>query len=560
MLAGCTPWPPEFADRYRERGYWTGETLGAFLRERARRYADRTAVVGAGRRWSYTELDVRADRTAAGLARLGIGAGDRVVVQLPNIPDVFEVAFALFRLGALPVYALPAHRRAEISYLCSFTDAAALVVADTHGGFDYRDLAAQVRAETGGPEHVLVAGDTGGRPGLTPLEQIREQGGAGPGATAEPDPADVAFLQLSGGTTGLPKLIPRTHDDYLYSVRASAEICALDTATVYLAALPVVHNFPMSSPGFLGVFSAGGTVVLAPDPSPATCLALVEQESVTHTAVVPPVAMLWLDAVDGGSQAHRDLSCLRVLQVGGAKFAPEAARRVRLTLGCALQQVFGMAEGLVNYTRDDDPEETVVTTQGRPISDDDEIRVVDSDGTEVPEGALGELQTRGPYTIRGYYRAPEHNSEAFTADGYYRTGDLVRLTPTGHLVVEGRAKDQINRGGEKIAPDEVEDHLLAHPGVHDAAVVAMPDGFLGERTCAYVVPRGTGAARAQLLGFLRERGLAAYKIPDRVEFVAAFPATGVGKVSRRELREAVRAAHAPDAADPPTVPAPPSQQ
>ncbi|MFD0803901.1 (2,3-dihydroxybenzoyl)adenylate synthase, partial [Streptomonospora algeriensis] len=319
---------------------------------------------------------------------------------------------------------------------------------------------------------------------------------------------------------------------------------AMDTGTVYLAALPAVHNFPMSSPGFLGTFHAGGTVVLAPDPSPATCLGLVEQESVTHTAVVPPVAMLWLDAVDGGAQAHRDLSCLRVLQVGGAKFAPEAARRVRPVLGCALQQVFGMAEGLVNYTRYDDPEETVLITQGRPISPDDEIRVVDSDGTEVPPGALGELQTRGPYTIRGYYRAPEHNAEAFTPDGFYRTGDLVRLTPTGHLVVGGRAKDQINRGGEKVAPDEVEDHLLAHSGVHDAAVVAVPDRFLGERTCAYIVPRGTGPARFELLGFLRERGLAAYKIPDRVEFVDAFPATGVGKVSRRELREAVRAAHA----------------
>ncbi|GAA4910407.1 (2,3-dihydroxybenzoyl)adenylate synthase [Streptomonospora salina] len=559
MLAGCTPWPPEFADRYRERGYWTGETLGAFLRDRAHRFAERTALVDADRRWSYAELDTRADRTAAGLARLGIGAGDRVVVQLPNVCEVVEVAFALFRLGALPVYALPAHRRAEISYLCSFTDAAALVVADTRAGFDYRDMALQVRAETGGPEHVLVVGDTGGRPGLTPLERVREQGGAGPGATADPDPADVAFLQLSGGTTGLPKLIPRTHDDYLYSVRASAEICALDTGTVYLAALPAVHNFPMSSPGFLGVFSAGGTVVLAPDPGPATCLALIEEEAITHTALVPPAAMLWLDAVDGGSQAHRDLSSLRVLQVGGAKFAPEAARRVRPVLGCALQQVFGMAEGLVNYTRDDDPAETVATTQGRPASPDDEIRVVDSDGTDVPPGALGELQTRGPYTVRGYYRAPEHNAEAFTADGFYRTGDLVRTTPTGHLVVEGRAKDQINRGGEKVAPDEVEDHLLGHPGVHDAAVVAVPDPFLGERTCAYIVPRGAGPARGELAGFLRERGLAAYKIPDRVEAVDAFPATGVGKVSRRELREAVRAAHAPDAHAPPPAPAAPPQ-
>ncbi|MBV2363777.1 (2,3-dihydroxybenzoyl)adenylate synthase [Streptomonospora nanhaiensis] len=544
MLAGCTPWPPEFAARYRAAGYWTGETMDAFLRDRARRFAGRTAVVGGAERWTYADLDARADRAAVGLARLGVAPGDRVVVQLPNVPEVFEVVFGLFRLGALPVYALPAHRRAEVAHLCAATEAAALVVADVHAGFDHRDLAERVRAETGGPARVVVVGDAGGRAGFTPLAEVRRLGeGQEPPAPAA-DPADVAFLQLSGGTTGLPKLIPRTHDDYLYSVRASAEICGLTPDTVYLSALPVVHNFPMSSPGFLGVFHAGGTVVLAPDPSPATCLALIEAHRVTNAAVVPPVALLWLDAVAGGAHADRDLSCLEVLQVGGAKFGAEAARRVPAVLGCRLQQVFGMAEGLVNYTRADDPAETVFTTQGRPISPDDEIRVVGPDGAEVPEGRPGELLTRGPYTIRGYYNAPEHNARAFTPDGFYRTGDLVRRTPTGHLVVEGRAKDQINRGGEKVAPEEVENHLLAHPGVHDAAVVAVPDPYLGERACAYIVPRGAAPGRGELLAFLRERGLAAYKIPDRVEFVAAFPATGVGKTSRRDLRAAVRAAHA----------------
>src|SRR5690606_32527412 len=195
-----------------------------------------------------------------------------------------------------------------------------------------------------------------------------------------------------------------------------------------LAALPAAHNFPMSSPGFLGVLHAGGTVVLAPDPSPKSALALIETERVTITAVVPPIALLWLDAVEHGTQRDRDLSSLRVLQVGGAKFAPEAARRVRPVLGCTLQQVFGMAEGLVNYTRLDDPEDIATTTQGRPLSPADEIRIVDDADRPVPDGEVGHLLTRGPYTIRGYYRADEHNAAAFTADGFYRTGDLVRRT------------------------------------------------------------------------------------------------------------------------------------
>lgn len=533
--ADWNPWPEELAAAYRAAGYWTGETFPAFLRDRAARFADRTAVVAGHTRWTYAELDRRADALATGLSRLGVREGDRVVLHLPNVPELFEVVFALFRLGALPVYALPAHRRSELLHLAGTSEAVALVTTHTQGSFDCRAMAAEVRDRVPALEHVVVVGDPGEADDLTALADLRAE--PDPDVLAEPDAGDVAFFQLSGGTTGLPKLIPRTHDEYLYSVRASADICGLDTNAVYLGALPVTHNFPMSSPGFLGVFHAGGAVVLAPDPSPATCLELIERERVTVTAVVPPVAMLWMDAVEHGSQTDRDLSSLRVLQVGGATFPTEAARRVTPVLGCALQQVFGMAEGLVNYTRDGDPDEVVTATQGRPISAHDEILVVDDADRPVPEGDPGHLLTRGPYTIRGYYKAPDHNKSAFTADGFYRTGDIVRRHPSGNLVVSGRAKDQINRGGEKIGAEEVENHLLAHSAVHDASVVAVPDPYLGERTHAYVIARdGRQPTRAEVLAFLRGRGLAAYKIPDRVSFVDAFPATAVGKTSKRDLR------------------------
>jgi 2,3-dihydroxybenzoate---[aryl-carrier protein] ligase len=526
-LPGCPTWPEEFATRYRQAGYWRGETFGQVLRERARRHGERTALVAGAQRWSYRELDERADRLAAGLQALGIKPRDRVVVQLPNIAEFFEVIFALFRLGALPVFALPAHRSAEISYFCAFTEAAAYIIPDKHGGFDYRTLAGQVRERVPGLRHVLVAGEAGPFTSLSSLY-------AEPAELREPSPSDVAFFQLSGGSTGIPKLIPRTHDDYIYSLRGSVEICQLDGSSVYLCALPAAHNFPLSSPGVLGTLYAGGTAVLAPYPSPDMVFPLIERERVTLTALVPPLAMIWLEAA---AARRHDLSSLRVLQVGGAKFSEEAARRVRPTLGCTLQQVFGMAEGLVNYTRLDDPEEIIVTTQGRPISPDDEIRVVDEDGREVAPGETGQLLTRGPYTIRGYYKAETHNTRAFTPDGFYCTGDLVRVTPEGYLVVEGREKDQINRGGDKVAAEEIENHLLAHPAVHDAAVVAIPDPFLGERTCAFVIAREAPPPTTALSAFLRERGLAAFKIPDRIEFVEAFPKTGVGKVSKKALRE-----------------------
>lgn len=527
-------WPSEFAERYRAAGYWRGETFGQMLRERATAHPGRTAIVdqAGDRRCSYGELDERADRLAAGLVASGIGRGDRVVVQLPNVAEFFEVVFALFRIGALPVFALPAHRHTEISYFCSFTNAAAYVIPAEHGGYDYRTLAEGVCAEVPTLKRVFVVGEDAGQ--FTSLADLPQE----PIALDPPAPHETAFLQLSGGSTGVPKLIPRTHDDYLYSVRASNEICGVDENSVYLCVLPAAHNFPLSSPGSLGALYAGARVVLCPQPSPDAAFPLIESERVTLTGLVPPLALAWMEAA--AAPTPYDLSSLSVLLVGGAKFSEEAARRVRPALGCTLQQVFGMAEGLVNYTRLDDPDEIVVTTQGRPISPDDEVLVVDDEDEEVPLGTAGHLLTRGPYTIRGYWNAPEHNARSFTSDGFYRTGDIVRQSATGYLTVEGRAKDQINRGGEKIAAEEVENHLLAHPAVHDASVVAEPDPYLGERTRAYVIPRA-GARVPKPIAikkFVRERGLAAYKVPDRVEFVETFPQTGIGKISKKGLREA----------------------
>jgi 2,3-dihydroxybenzoate-AMP ligase len=525
MLDGCTPWPAGFAGRYRARGHWQGRTLGRLLSDRAAATPDAVAVVDGGRRWTYRELDLRADRLAAGLHGLGLAPGDRVVVHLPNIAEFLELSFALFRLGAVPVMALAAHREAEITHLLALSEAVAYVIPDSHLGFDHRPLARAVREKAPALRHVLVVGDAQEFTALASLP-------AAPRPLPDPDPSDVALLLLSGGTTGAPKLIPRTHDDYLYNAAASAEVAGLTEATRYLAALPVAHNFPLACPGLLGTLHAGGTVVMCPAPSPDAAFPLIARERVTVTALVPSLALLWLEAAEW---AEDDLGSLELLQVGGSRLKPATARRIPPELGCRLQQVFGMAEGLLCYTRLDDPGELVTETQGRPLCEDDEIRVVDAEGRAVPDGEVGELLVRGPYTLRGYYRADAHNARAFTADGFYRSGDLVRRLPTGHLVVEGRMKDVINRGGEKVPVEEVEDHLLAHPAVHDAAVIALPDEYLGERSCACVIPRGTPPGRAELLAHLSARGLAGFKLPDDVRVLTSFPRTALGKVDKNAL-------------------------
>ncbi|MER6313262.1 AMP-binding protein [Streptomyces sp. NPDC001581] len=532
MLDGCVPWPEATAAAYREAGYWRGETLGQLLRRWAAAYGGRTALVGGDRRVTYAELDSWADRLAAGFASRGIRPGDRIVVQLPNTPEFVAVCFGLFRLGALPVFALPAHRHNEISHLCAHSGAAAYVVPDVHQGFDHRELATEVLASVPTLREVFVLGDPGPHRSLDEL-WATEAPVPAQDAPAGADPADAAFFLLSGGTTALPKLIPRTHEDYGYQIRAASEVCELDGDTVYLAVLPIEFNFTWGCPGVLGTLSTGGTVVLARTPNPDECFALIERERVTMTSCVPTIAHMWLDAAEW---SERDLSSLQVLQIGSAKLHPEVAARITPTLGCRLQQVFGMAEGLLTFTRYDDPLDRVLTTQGRPISPADEIRVVDTEGRPVAPGETGELLTRGPYTLPGYYRAEEHNARAFTEDGFYRSGDLVRLTDDGDMVVQGRVKDVIIRGGDKVSATEVERHVTAaHEGIQQAAVVAMPDELMGERVCAFIVPAGEPPRLPELKRLLRARGLAEYKLPDRLEVIDAFPLTGLRKVDKKAL-------------------------
>jgi salicylate---CoA ligase len=540
---GFVPWPDEFVQRYVAAGYWQGRTLGALVREVADRMPDAVAVVEGDLRLTYAELVERADAAASRLIDdVGLRSGDRVMVQLPNTWQFVVLTLACLRSGIVPVMTLPAHRRAELSYLADLAEAVAIAVPDRWRDFDHQALAAQVAGSVAGLRHVLVAGpdiadehhDLGGLLSASvDADADRARWDA-----AEPDSRDVAVFLLSGGTTGLPKLIARTHDDYAYNARASAVVSGFDADTVYLACLPVGHNFPLACPGILGALLIGGRVVLLPSPDPSAAFRAIESERVTHSAVVPAVAGRWIEHADQHPvEATKALASLRVLQVGGARLADELARRVRPVLGATVQQVFGMAEGLLNYTRLDDPDDIICTTQGRPICDDDEVRLVDEFDQDVPVGEPGSLLTRGPYTPRGYYRAPDHNARAFTPDGWYRSGDICRWTPDGNLVVEGRDKDMINRGGEKISAEEVENLVYQLPGVSQVAAVAMPDPTLGERVCVYVVAKpGASVTLKDVRRAMEAAGVAKFKHPERLELVPELPATKVGKIDKKALR------------------------
>ena len=518
-----SPYPPEFAARYRARGYWIDQPLTRALDEQAARQPDAIAVIDGDRSLTYAGVARQAANLADRLRRAGLGQGDTAVVQLPNCAEFVIVFHALLRAGIAPVNAIFSHRALEMASYVAQLRPAVLIGDHSHELFASKDFLDTLTAQGIAPRHVILRG--------AGLDDWLAETGA-PTLPPDPTPADqIAFFQLSGGSTGAPKLIPRTHNDYDYSIRASAAICELTNQTRFLCALPAAHNFTMSSPGILGVLDRGGCIVMAPGPDPALCFDLIGRNGVDLAALVPSAVGLWL----AYAETRGVPAPLRHLLVGGASFAPAMARRVPQVLGCQLQQVFGMAEGLVNYTRPGDDPETVFTTQGRPISPDDEIRVLDPDGQPVADGQPGALAVRGPYTIRGYFNAPTHNAAAFDAAGFYHSGDVVLRQADGNLRVVGRIKDQINRGGEKIAAEEVEALLLRHQAVRQAALIAMPDAAMGERSVAFIVASGP-VRPSQLRQHLNRLGLADYKLPDRFRDIDTLPLTPIGKTDKRRLR------------------------
>ncbi|MFG2873621.1 (2,3-dihydroxybenzoyl)adenylate synthase [Streptomyces sp. NPDC048337] len=443
MLDGCTPWPEAFVDRYWSAGHWRGYTLDNLLRDWALQYGPRTALVHDDTRITYAALNRRVDRMAAGFRQLNMRPGQRVIVQLPNVPEFVITVFALMRAGVVPVLCPVTNRAPEVSHLVQVTQAVGYVGPSTYEGFDHTAMVAEIAAQGPFLRRVFTLeapGTSSPYGGYTtdpsgchyfPLGSIDSP----PAPALAQSAGQVAFFLLSGGAAGEPRLVPRTHNDYAYQARAAAELVSLTENDVYLAALPAELNLTLGGPGIIGTLSVGGTVVLVEDPGPAACLPVIGRERVTITSVLPAVAERWLDALP---TVEGDVSGLRLVQIGGAPLDRATAERIGSEWGCRPQQVFGVAEGLITLTRPADPDETLLSTQGRPLSPDDEIRIVDADGKDVPDGEPGELLARGPYTVRGYYRAPEHNARSFTANGYFRTGDLALRTPEGNVVVTGR--------------------------------------------------------------------------------------------------------------------------
>ena len=536
-------YPPATAlQRYVASGALGRETLPQALRRAMRQHAHRIAVTGPEGEIRYAELDHQTDRIAAGLRGLGLQPLERVVFQMANCPELLLCLIGCLKAGLIPLCTLAPHREREIGTLARHSAAVLHIVRGDDTRFDEVAFAHKMQQEA--PSLRLVL-QTRGAPQLGAIQLADLLASSYEAATqddGDADPFQVAVFQLSGGTSGVPKIIPRFHNDYLCHMQAVARACRLTPEDRVFNPLPMMHNLNLGC--FFGpALLSGAAVCIAPDMQNRTLTSVFQQQRPTWTMLTDPILVKLQHEISSGQIDFRSLRGI----VG-----PNSAPKLRAATGAEAFHIFGMTEGVITFTQPGDPQEMLDQTVGRPVHPQDEIRIV-RPGTRTPvaEGEMGEAQFRGPYTIHGYYDAPERNAEAFTDDGWYCSGDLMSwrcIEGQTCYTFQGRTKDVVDRGGEKISAEEVEWACNAHPAVGAAGVVAMPDPVLGEKVCVFVVPReGHPPLTVETLGeFLQRWGMARYKWPERVEQIDHMPLTQSGKMSKPDLRTllAARLQHA----------------
>ncbi|SPF40723.1 Peptide arylation enzyme [Syntrophobacter sp. SbD1] len=538
-LEGFVPYSREAASLYMKRRWWLGITLGDLFDKACDLYPNKEALVGASKRYTFAALRREVDKLAGALLAHGLKPGDRVLLQLPNWPEFVISYFALQKAGLVVVLLTVDHTAREIAHLARLTSPRGWILPRRYRKTDCVPLIGQVRAENPALETVILAGE--GLDDCLDLDALIEEGGRleDLGLMLEevrPDPGDVCQILPSGGTTGLPKGAPRTHNDYICNVEYKSKAWDMNVTDVCLVATTVGHNLALLVCVTAAVFH-GAKIVMLDSTYPEDFCRTVQEEEVTCTGLVPTLASRIANFEKLGDF---DLESLQKVYVGAAKSFPELVQKVESNLGGLYFHAFGMVEGPCCQTRPLDPFEVRAQTIGRPICPYDEFRTLDLQGRPTPRGTEGELAAKGPGVFTGYFRNPQANLSAFTPDGWFRTGDLAVIDEDGNIRITGRIKDIIIRGGENIAAEEVEELISSHPGVEYVAVVGMPDPDFGEAICAFIKPvSGARLCEADIIEHLRQTGASKIFQPKRFEFINEIPLTAAGKADKKVLRQAV---------------------
>jgi non-ribosomal peptide synthetase component E (peptide arylation enzyme) len=538
LLDGVPPYRKEDAERYQRLRWWPGLTLGDLLDKAADVYPDKEGFSDGRTTLTFQEARDRTNRLALSLMNLGIAPKDRVLVQVPNWNEFVLAYFAVQKIGAVAVLLIDRFRQHEIGHLVELTGAAAWVVAEKYRKTDYFPIVEDIQREHPRLKHVILARGEDRR-GCLSMDRLIEESASDPDgiktlAERRPDPNQVAHMGPTGGTTGMPKVVPRTHNSLICGLEYAALAFELHLHDVCLLAGPIGHDLTFTK-GFLPTLFNYGKTAFLDSMDPGDICRTIAREKVTAVVWVPTLARRLIDFDHLGDH---DLRSLKKMQCGGGMSQPDLVGAVRERLGCAFFNAYGGTEGQTTMARSNDPFEKVLNSVGRPTCPYDTYKVVDARGKTLPPNTPGELLVKGPGVFTGYYDAPWENGAAFDEEGFFRTGDVARIDEKGYVILTGRIKEMINRGGESISATEIERLISDHPGVSLVAVVPMPDPLLGERVCAYIQPRpGANLTFEKVISYLRERKASVLQLPERIEFVEAMPLTRAEKVDKIRLKE-----------------------
>jgi 2,3-dihydroxybenzoate-AMP ligase len=529
------------AEEYRRHKWWLGLTLGDLVDRTADVFPKREAVIDDRVRLTYAALRDGVDRLATGLMDLGIEKGDAVLLQLPNWAEYVYSYFALQKIGAIPVILISGYKQLEVGHLGLLTEATAWIVPEVYRKTDYATFIGEVKEKNPQLKHVIsVRATKSGAPFTASLEKLMDRTLSAPDrealAARRPEPDSVAHIVPSGGTTGLPKGISRTHNDYLCNVEYMHKGWEMNTTDRALIVVPVGHNLAVLN--VVGSVFFAFKLILLDSTRPEDICEMIRAEKVTYMPMVPSL----IKRILGDEKfSEYDLKSLKKVLGGGEPSTPELVREVYKQIGCTYINEFGMTEGLVCRTALDDEVEVICNTVGKSTCPYNDVKILDAHGQEMPPNSDGELVVKGPAIFAGYVKNPEENKKSFTNHGYFRTGDMARIDDQGNLKITGRIKDLIIRGGENVSPGQVEELVGAHPAVADVAVIGVPDKDLGERVCAYVrLVTGQTLNEKEIKAFMESKGASKLLIPEKFVFVDSLPMTEAGKHDKKALREDIK--------------------
>jgi 2,3-dihydroxybenzoate-AMP ligase/mycobactin salicyl-AMP ligase len=541
FLKGFTPYKKEDAEKYNRLRWWAGLTFGDVLDKAADIHPRQEALVDSKSRLTYSQVREMANRLAISLMELGVKATDRVLIQLPNWNEFVYSYFGLQKIGAIPVLLIDRYRQYEINHLFRLTGATCWIVPERYRKIDYLPIINDVLRNSPKIKHVILVRGKKHR-GLLNLEKLIDRAGVtGKNlnglAKRRPDPMQVAHMGPTGGTTGLPKVVPRTHNDYLCRVEYAARAWELTNNDIMLLTAPIGHDLSFSL-GLCTALFTFGKVVMLDSTEPEDICRTIEREKVTAVAWTPTfVSRL----INFGGLGKYDLSSLTKMYCGGGASPAQLVRDASKKLRCVYVNAYGGTEGMKAQTRLDDDIELACRSVGKPTCPYDTYKIVDQNGKELPRNTQGELVIKGPGIFTGYYNAPEENKKAFDKDGFFKTGDLAVIDDSGNITLTGRIREMINRGGESISAVEIENLIAAHPDVAAVAVIGMPDPVMGEKVCAYIQSKpGAKIDFEGVISFLKSKRASVLQLPERIEFVNTLPLTKSKKVDKKVLVEDIK--------------------